>query len=143
VTVSQPNSEVLGISLGANATLDITNSAIFRAQEGTATGTNLGFIDVEAGSTFTYGGVLNNQNTIQLIGTGAATAGAFLLGDTTLKGGGNFFLSDTVHNSVRGFDTLTNVDNLIEGAGTIQTDIINKALGTIEASSGGNKLLIL
>ena len=78
MTVSQPNSEVLGISLGANATLDITNSAIFRAQEGTATGTNLGFIDVEAGSTFTYGGVLNNQNTIQLIGTGAATAGAFL-----------------------------------------------------------------
>jgi hypothetical protein len=78
---------------------------------------------------------LNNHNTIQLLGTG----GAFInfLGDATLKGGGNFFLSDTSNNSVRGFDTLTNVDNLIAGAGTIETDIINEK--TIEATSGGKQ----
>ena len=63
-----------------------------------------------------------------------------MIGDTTLKGGGNFFLSDTASNEVRGFDTLTNVDNLIEGAGTIETNIINEK--TIEASSGGNKLVL-
>src|SRR5690348_11261288 len=63
---------VLGISLGANATLDITNSTTFTADEGTATGTNLGSVEVEAGSTFAFGGVLNNQNTILLLGTDAA-----------------------------------------------------------------------
>src|SRR5437016_583726 len=56
---------------------------------------------------------------------------------STLKGGGNFFLSDNANNSVAGFDTLTNVDNLIEGAGRITTDIVNQTHGTIEASSGG------
>jgi hypothetical protein len=134
VTVSADR-KVLGVSLGANATLDITNSAGFEAVERTATGTNLGVIDVESGSRFNFGGVLNNHNTIQLLGTG----GAFInfLGDATLKGGGNFFLSDTSNNSVRGFDTLTNVDNLIAGAGTIETDIINEK--TIEATSGGKQ----
>jgi hypothetical protein len=95
VTVSA-SAEVLGVSLGANATLDITNNAIFRADEGTATGKNLGIIQVETGATFIFGGVLNNQNTIQLgIGAGASF---FVSGDTTLKGGGNFYLSDTINN---------------------------------------------
>jgi hypothetical protein len=139
VTVSA-SAEVLGVSLGANATLDITNNAIFRADEGTATGKNLGIIQVETGATFIFGGVLNNQNTIQLgIGAGASF---FVSGDTTLKGGGNFYLSDTINNNLYGFDTLTNVDNLIAGAGRIKVGIINQALGTIEATSGGNKLVL-
>jgi len=140
VTVSA-NSTVLGISLGA-VTLDITNSAFFEADEGTATGTNLGLIDVEAGSRF-FGGVFNNQNKIDLRGTGAAIASAFLLGDTTLKGGGTFSLSnDTINNNIRGFDTLTNVDNSIKGAGVIQTDIVNQALGTIKADSNAAPLVL-
>jgi hypothetical protein len=141
VTVSA-NSTVLGISLGA-VTLDITNSAFFEADEGTATGTNLGLIDVEAGSRFIFGGVFNNQNKIDLRGTGAAIASAFLLGDTTLKGGGTFSLSnDTINNNIRGFDTLTNVDNSIKGAGVIQTDIVNQALGTIKADSNAAPLVL-
>jgi hypothetical protein len=91
-TVTTSTSEtVLGISLGANATLDITNSSFFVATAGTATGTNLGFINVEAGSQFAFGGVLNNQNTINLIGVGATGAHVFLSGDTTLKGGAIYF----------------------------------------------------
>ena len=70
VTVSA-GTKVLGVSLGADAILDITNSAFFRADEGTATGANLGVIEVETGSTFAFGGVLSNQNTIELAGTGA------------------------------------------------------------------------
>jgi hypothetical protein len=140
VTVSA-SAEVLGVSLGANATLDITNNATFHADEGTATGKNLGVIQVETGSKFFFGGVLNNQNTIQLLGTGAG-ASFFVSGDATLKGGGNLYLSDTINNSIAGFDTLTNVDNLIAGPGRIEVDIINQALGTIEATSGGNKLVL-
>jgi len=123
VTVSA-SAEVLGVSLGANATLDITNNATFRADVGTATGKNLGVIQVETGSRFNFAGVLNNQNKIQLLGTGAGAL-FFLLGDTTLKGGGNFFLSDTINNQIDGFNTLTNVDNLIAGAGSIKVDIVN------------------
>jgi hypothetical protein len=139
VTVSA-SSTVLGISLGTNATLDITNSSTFEADQGTATGTNLGIIKIEDGSRFIFGGVLNNQNTITSA-VGAVTD-FFVLGDTTLKGGGNFYLSDTSSNTVRGFDTLTNVDNLIAGAGTISTDIVNQAHGTIESTSGSNKLIL-
>jgi len=123
VTVSA-SAEVLGVSLGANATLDITNNATFRADVGTATGKNLGVIQVETGSRFNFAGVLNNQNKIKLLGTGAGAL-FFLLGDTTLKGGGNFFLSDTINNQIDGFNTLTNVDNLIAGAGSIKVDIVN------------------
>ena len=123
MTVSA-SAEVLGVSLGANATLDITNNATFRADVGTATGKNLGVIQVETGSRFNFAGVLNNQNKIQLLGTGAGAL-FFLLGDTTLKGGGNFFLSDTINNQIDGFNTLTNVDNLIAGAGSIKVDIVN------------------
>lgn len=133
---------VLGVSLSANATLDVTNSKTLTAVEGTATGTNLGVIKIEEGSRFIFGGVLNNQNTITSVGTSTG-ADFFVLGDTTLKGGGNFFLSDTTNNTVRGFDTLTNVDNLIAGAGTIETDIVNKTAGTIESTSGGNKLVLV
>jgi hypothetical protein len=71
VTVSA-SAEVLGVSHGANATLDITNNATFHADEGTATGKNLGVIQVETGSKFFFGGVL--QNTIQLLGTGAGAS---------------------------------------------------------------------
>src|SRR4029079_15583936 len=109
VTVSA-NKTVQGVSLGANATLDITGSSFFTAAEGTATGKNLGIIQVETGSMFTFGGVLNNQNIIALLGTGALFSVA---GDATLKGGGNFLLSDTSNNQVFGFGTLTNVDNFI------------------------------
>ena len=123
MTVSA-SAEVLGVSLGANATLDITNNATFRADVGTATGKNLGVIQVETGSRFNFAGVLNNQNKIKLLGTGAGAL-FFLLGDTTLKGGGNFFLSDTINNQIDGFNTLTNVDNLIAGAGSIKVDIVN------------------
>jgi hypothetical protein len=48
VTVSA-SSTVLGLSLGTNATLDITNSSVFTASEGTGTGKNLGIIQVETG----------------------------------------------------------------------------------------------
>jgi hypothetical protein len=63
VTVSADR-KVLGVSLGANATLDITNSAGFEAVERTATGTNLGVIDVESGSRFNFGGVGNDARSL-------------------------------------------------------------------------------
>ena len=66
----------------------------------------------------------------------------FVLGDATLKGGGNFYLSDTSNNSVVGFDTLTNVDNLIAGAGNIRVNISQSGAGMIEATSGSNKLVL-
>jgi hypothetical protein len=141
VTVAA-SAEVLGVNLAANATLDITNNATFRADQGTATGKNLGVIDVETGSTFSFGGVLNNQSTIQLLGTSTG-ATFFVLGDATLKGGGDFFLSDTSNNRIAGFDTLTNVDNVIAGAGSINVDLVNQAAGAIQATSGGNKLVLL
>ncbi len=55
---------VMGVSLSADATLDVTNSKTLTAVEGTGTGTNLGVIQIETGSRFIFGGVLNNQNTI-------------------------------------------------------------------------------
>ena len=126
--------------MSADATLDVTNSKTLTAVEGTGTGTNLGVIQIETGSRFIFGGVLNNQNTIT--SAAGALTDFFVLGDTTLKGGGKFFLSDNANNTLQGFDTLTNVDNLIEGAGSITTDIVNQTHGTIEASSGGNQLVL-
>jgi hypothetical protein len=85
--------------------------------------------------------VLNNPGTIQLLGIGGGARFA-ALSDTTLKGGGHFYLSDTSHNFFAGPGTLTNVDNLIAGAGTINLDIVNQSGGTIEALSGLNKLVL-
>jgi hypothetical protein len=139
VTV-RDNRTVLGVSTSADAILDITNNTTFQASEGTAIGANLGTIIVENGSTFAFGGALNNPGTIEL-GIGSA-AYYHMLGDTTLKGGGHFYLSDATNNVLWGIGTLTNVDNLIYGAGFLEPNIVNQSGGTIEALSGLNKLVL-
>ena len=135
---------VLAVSTAANATLDINNTGagFFQIVQGTASGKNLGTIQVQTGSTLELGGVFNNPGTIQTVGT---SSGALLslVDDTTLKGGGNLFLSDTTQNIIFGFPhTLTNVDNLIAGAGSIEVDLVNGLDGVVEATSGANPLTL-
>jgi hypothetical protein len=102
---------------------------------------NRGTIKVHTGSIFLFAGVLNNPGTISLYDT--SSGAVFRLeGDTTLKGGGLFSLSDTPHNRIECVGALTNVDNTIQGAGTIDVPVINESGGSIVASSGANPFVL-
>ena len=77
---------VLTISTSADAILNIVNNSRFTAEQGTGSGANNGSIHVSDTSVFNVAGTINNNGTIQLLGSGAG-ASLILLGDTTLNGG--------------------------------------------------------
>jgi fibronectin-binding autotransporter adhesin len=100
---------------------------------------NTGTLTLVNGSTVNVSGTLDNSGNVFLSSTGNAT-GLNLTGDTILTGGGTVVMSNAGNNNRigpfgLGPASLLNVDNLIEGAGSIFVEagqIIN--LGTIDAN---------
>jgi hypothetical protein len=149
-TVTSNKAEtVASIQLAANATLDIT-SKIFTASAGTGSGENAGTIGIDDTAVLSVGEHLENTGVISLNGAGSSDTDAATLmisSDTTLDGGGALTLSDNPYNGVIcDGTTLTNVDNVISGAGVIGSrkmgfTLVNEAGGVIDAT-GANLLEI-
>ena len=110
---------VLGVTTGAGTTFDIASDATFTATEGTATGANSGHIAITDGSTFNVGNTVNNPGVINLNASADTTTLAFTTA-TTLDGDGQVILTDSADNVISYAGTLTNVNNEIEGSGTIR-----------------------
>ncbi len=132
----------------------------FLAAAGTGGGANLGTVDVEnalytapvvgtllgGSANFEIGGVFDNAGAILLNGQPTARLPAAdqksiltILGPVTLDGGGVITLSNDAFNLITGGSgaILTNVDNLISGAGKITgLGLINEAAGAIVADQG-------
>jgi hypothetical protein len=122
---------------------------------GTLDGTTQGAITISSGSTYMVPnnsdlfvqGMITNHGTIEL----AATANSTIMGlnaNTTLNGGGTISMSATsngnsfIQQQSSGL-TLTNVDNLIEGAGYIGNSgltFVNQSGGTVNANISGQTL---
>jgi hypothetical protein len=108
------------------------------ALAGTGTGANAGTIIVGETSKFIVGGTVKNSGTISLVGGGEATLG--IERDTILEGGGQINLStgqfaDSSQISDLGLGhTLTNVDNVISGSGTVSVALVNETKGVIDAN---------
>src|SRR5581483_9689221 len=90
-------------------------------------------------------GTIHDSGTISVQSFSPFAPSALVLdaGGVTLDGGGTVALNDAPWNSIRG-GTLTNVDHLISGAGTISANVVNKAGGTIASfasQSAGNQLI--
>jgi hypothetical protein len=90
---------------------------------------------------------INNHGTIALNAT--SFADLRIDGAVSLQGGGHVALSDNAGNriySIAGGSVLTNVDNVIEGAGEILSanglSIVNSVGGRIDANAANNALYI-
>ncbi|MDD5249491.1 MAG: Ig-like domain-containing protein [Rhodocyclaceae bacterium] len=106
---------------------------------------NAGIMKVSDGAMLPLSGVVDNTGTIALASGGSATTLQLTGHGVTLQGGGQVALSDNGANVISGTGpavTLTNVDNLICGAGQIgagQMTLIND--GTIRAT--GNDAIVI
>jgi phosphodiesterase/alkaline phosphatase D-like protein len=122
-----------------NLSIDATNSLTI------ANGGTLAVVSNAGGGSTT--GTIDNAGTIALdatnLGTTLDVSGA---GTVTLSGGGMVTMSNSIQNLITGGGaTLTNVDNTIQGAGQINdglTDLVNQAMGTIDANQSGGLLQI-
>ena len=140
-TLSTQNGGTIGSSGAVSVTLDgSTFGAI----------TNLGTFTVNDNGNVSIVGSIVNQGTISIASVNnGATLGVNQNASATLTGGGTLVLSTTGTNvaTLNGnSSTLTNVDNTIEGAGEIGGNhglsIINQSLGTIDANTVGQQLLL-
>jgi hypothetical protein len=162
-TVTSGMSEtVQSVQLASNATLSLTGG-VFTASDGTGLGSNAGVILVGVGATLALANQINNSGRIAVEGSatldvegdventgvillssagGGSTniAAMTIASNTTLSGGGGLDLSDSRYNEiVCNGATLTNVDNMIYGAGQIGGakegfTLVNEAGGVIEAA---------
>jgi hypothetical protein len=104
-----------------------------------------GTMVVSDGAMMPLSGIVNNTGTIALNSAGAVTEIELIQHGITLQGGGQVTLSDNGGNAIFGTDptvTLTNMDNIISGAGQIgegQMTLVNH--GNIIAT-GSNALII-
>jgi hypothetical protein len=138
-------------SLGIISTYDRGN--VF---DGTAAAVNLANsgaygVEVNDNTALTLRGTIDNMGLIQLQPAGNATD-LYIDGNVTLQGGGELQFSGNGQGIVTGTSaaaTLTNVDNLIDGAGRLgngQLTLINQTHGVIAGSSylkldtGGNHI---
>jgi hypothetical protein len=148
---------VAALTLATDATLDVT-ARTFTTTLGTAAGANAGVINVSPGAVFAAGGAFDNTGLIQLNQSGSSQGsiqGATLsvgASGLTLTGGGSLYLEDPVDYTTVGVPappglagdlvsskpggTLTNVDNVIHGAGRLGESglgFINEAAGVVDA----------
>jgi len=146
VTVSGLNVTVNSVQLSANATLDINGGSSFTMTSGTGSGANAGTIIVENNDFLFWGGNVNNSGTIELNANGNLSD-VRLNASMTLSGGGKVIMSDNANNrifSAPGNGTLTNVNDIIAGAGQIgvgQTVVVNESKGVIDGT-GTNALVL-
>lgn len=133
---SSANETVLSLTTAAGATLEITDGN-FTMTEGTGTGVNAGAITVDPnlGETadLIVGGTINNKGIISVISVGGYTAELTVspLG-LTLEGGGQVRLASS---QIAG-GTITNVDNIISGSGSIGAvqQFVNESKGVVDAN---------
>jgi hypothetical protein len=78
----------------------------------------------------TNGSTISDAGTLALASTGSTTQ-LVLNADATLTGGGTISLSNNANNLIIG-DALTNVNNVIQGSGTILLPLLNQ--GTVNAN---------
>jgi T1SS-143 domain-containing protein len=106
---------------------------------------NAGDMVVANGALMPFSGTLDNTGSIHLASMGSETAFEIVQHGLTLTGGGTVILSDDAHNVIFGSGdsvTLTNVDNIISGAGRLgdaHLSLVNE--GTIIAD-GSHALVI-
>lgn len=103
-----------------------------------------GILEIPNGLAPRFVDTLHNTGEIRLLGSGASTIFYVDNANTNgvrLSGGGELALSDSPTNVVaawNGGETLTNVDNLIHGAGSLgnnSVNFVNQAAGRIEADA--------
>jgi hypothetical protein len=83
---------------------------------------NSGNMVVGDGAMLPLGGIIDNSGSIALQSTGDATRIELIMGDVSLQGHGHVTLTDNDSNIIFGATsntTLTNVDNIISGAGQL------------------------
>ena len=117
----------------------------------TSTINNTGVLNINNNTALTLEGALNNTGTLGLQSSGNVTDLVIDVTGATLSGGGLVTLTDNGQNRIYGVtpgSTLTNVDNVIDGAGQIGASgagvgltLVNETAGLIEAS-GSNALTI-
>ncbi|MDE8343538.1 MAG: hypothetical protein POG24_06940, partial [Acidocella sp.] len=145
VTSSQ-NETVNSLQMISTVTFSILGGT-FDALNGSGSGTDAGLIEVGSGTAFEVGGTLAGAGTVAL--NSVNSTAQFLIGaNATLSGGGKLTLNDNGNNYIiaaGGGLTLTNVNNIISGAGQLgygSLAINNQAGGTIDATGVANALIL-
>jgi hypothetical protein len=102
-----------------------------------------GVVAVDNNDYLALQGTITNQGTIQ-VNSGNNDTRLNASGSVTLTGGGAIVLSDNSSNTIGGA-VLTNVNNTIQGAGTIgdgSLSFINQGSGVVDATGTANRLVI-
>jgi hypothetical protein len=126
---------VLAITTIPTVVLEVVPGSVFTALAGTGTGANAGTIEVDSGGEFVVGGTVRNTGIISLVGSGYPILEFGR--DTILEGGGQINLSAVLGQSeIEGVSgsTLTNVDNVISGAGIISVALVNEKNGVVDSN---------
>ncbi|MGI9169287.1 MAG: beta strand repeat-containing protein, partial [Caulobacteraceae bacterium] len=129
-TLETAGSGTIRTAAGGGNGLDGTGSAIH----------NQGKFTVSNASALTLQGLLDNTGRLQLTASSAAATLTVGAAGAILSGGGHVLLSDSARNTIAGVSSatrLTNLDNVIAGAGRIGAGslvLINQAGGEIIAS---------
>jgi fibronectin-binding autotransporter adhesin len=157
------------MAVGAGAHVDLQSEYIEGGLLTTATGGVIRTVDTGSALDGITSGVLSNTGTIQvadntrlgLVGTinntGTIQEAAFsknvvtairIIGNTTLQGGGQLVMSNSINNQIFGTNAafnLVNVDNTISGAGQIGTaatmTLVNQSKGVINANQAASLTL--
>ena len=109
---------------------------------------NAGVMTVSDGAMLPLSGIIDNAGTIALNSTGDQTELQIVGSGITLEGGGQLtLLSNSVIVGTNPADMLTNVDNMISGAGQMgvgdgDLTLVNEAAGTVDANDAGGVLIL-
>jgi T1SS-143 domain-containing protein len=127
---------VITLADGETITLDGVNAASLNAGDfefnQTPVTANTGDMAISDGALLPLSGTVDNTGSIHLGSAGNETDLEIVQHGATLQGGGTLVMSDNSENAIFGSDpsvTLTNVDNIVSGAGQIgegQMTLVNK-----------------
>jgi hypothetical protein len=136
---------VAGIQTAAAATLGVDGP--FTATNGTDGGVSAGKIAIANGGTLTVGGALDNTGFVTLAASNERTS-LVVAATLSLTGGGYILMGDSADNVIVGTSpsaTLTNVDNIIAGAGDLgdgELTLVNEVGGEIASNQQAAPLVI-
>ena len=145
IVTASTSETIAGLQGAANARLVL--SAPLTISDGTDGGIVAGEISLANGGRLTLGGVFDDTGAI-FLSAPTGVSELVVVGATTLSGGGAIYLADTAASAITGASAsavLTNVDDLIAGAGTLGLGgltLINEAAGRILSDKAGKTLVI-
>ena len=154
VTSDASGNAVVTLGAGETITLQGIHAASLSASDflfnQDAVSNNASAMVVSDGAVLPLEGTIDNTGAIALNSTGDHTKLQIIGDGLTIEGGGKLTLSDCSANAIVGTtstSTLTNIDNMIAGAGQIGSDdatltLVNQAHGTIDANVAGNVLML-